>query len=152
MPIGDFQEVRVADVWTADKIDATAEELFEILRQAKKPICQMRRVAVEFEEEIDVAAGGVKVAAGGGAEKLELPHAVLAAEGGNPVAMFFNKLNHASHCIRSLFANHLVYIVVSARENDGHRATKFPHLVVAQFHHDNEHARWKNKLGLTFIS
>jgi hypothetical protein len=51
---------------------------------------------VKLIEEVDVTAGRVEVATGGGAENFEPLHAILAAERGDFRTMLFDEIDHVN--------------------------------------------------------
>lgn len=92
--VGDPQKKGVFRVAAADEIDGAAQQRLEAFHQPEVSLGKRIGVGVELEEEIDIAFGGIKVAAGGRTKYLKPLHALGAAEQGDLVAMFFEKFDH----------------------------------------------------------
>jgi len=95
MPVGDLQEIRVFGRSRAHEVDFHPEQLLQIL-QKPEPLIGNRGLFVveEFDEEVDIAAGGLEISAGGGAEQLEPFYVVFSAEGFDLGAMVFDQRGH----------------------------------------------------------
>jgi len=104
MSVGFTQEIGIDRVPCANQIHLALQKRFQSLLKGEKPISQISRARkIEFIKEIDVAASVIKVAADGGAKKLQSLQAVQAAQLGDLAATLLYERDHAVTIISSAF-------------------------------------------------
>ena len=88
-------------------IDYGKQMVAELDLESINSIDEWSHCGIELVKEIDVAAGGVELAARGGAEKLQPLHSVMAAQLGNLRAMWFDPSDHAVEIMPHVLGKHV---------------------------------------------